>query len=147
MQGFDKIIEHIKTESERECKEIAVKANEESARIRSLFSQKEQDAYWTCVNEGSKDIEKRVEKLSALAHEQASNLIGKIQQDSLDDVLMLTARKLSALPSRKYDELLIKLGIEQGCKPEYLVEHYREELEPSVLGALFDSKDGDNLKK
>jgi len=141
MQGFDKIIEHIKTESEKECKEIAVKANEESARIRSIYSQKEQDAYWSCVNEGSKDIERRIEKLSALAHEQASRMINETQQDALDDVLMLTARKLSALPSRKYDELLKKLGIERGCKPEYLVEYYRDELEPSVLAALFDSKD------
>ena len=142
MQGFEKIIEHIKIESEKECREIAVKANEESARIRAVYSQKEQDAYWSCVNEGSKDIERRIEKLSALAHEQANNMINKTQQDSLDDVLMLTARKLSALPSRKYDELLTRLGIDHGCKPEYLVEHYREELEPSVLAALFDSKDG-----
>lgn len=142
MQGFEKVIEHIKTESETECKHIAIKANEESARIRSVYSQKEQEAYWSCVNEGTKDIERRVEKLSDLAHEQAGNMINKTQQDALDDVLMLTARKLSALPSRKYDELLKRLGIEQGCKPEYLVEHYREELEPSVLAALFDSKDG-----
>jgi len=142
MQGFEKIIEHIKAESEKECKQIAIKANEECARIRSVYSQKEQEAYWSCANEGTKDIERRVEMLSALAHEQADNMINKTQQDSLDDVLMLTARKLSSLPSRKYDELLMRLGIEQGCKPEYLVEQYREELEPSVLAALFDSKDG-----
>ena len=142
MQEFEKIIDHIKNESEKECRDIAVKANEECARIRSVYSQKEQDAYWSCVKEGSQDIEKRIEKLSALAGEQAGNMISKTQQDALDDVLMLTARKLSALPSRKYDELLTRLGIEQGCKPEYLVEHYREELEPSVLAALFDSKDG-----
>jgi len=142
MQGFEKIIDYIKNESERECKVIAVKANEECARIRSIYSQKEQEAYWTCVNEGSKEIEKRIEKLSALAHDQASNMITKTQQDALDDVLTLTARKLSALPSRKYEELLGRLGVEQGCRPEYLVEHYREELEPSVLSALFDSKDG-----
>ena len=142
MQGFEKIIEYIKNESEKECRDIAVKANEECARIRSVYSQKEQDAYWSCVNEGSKDIERRIEKLAALAQEQAASKINKIQQNALDDVLMLTARKLSALPSRKYEELLTRLGIEQGCKPEYLVEHYREELEPSVLAALFDSKDG-----
>jgi len=142
MQGFEKIIEHIKTESEKECKDIAVKANEESARIRSVYSQKEQDAYWSCVNDGTKDIERRVEKLAALAHEQANSMISKTQQDAFDDVLLLAAKKLSALPSRKYQELLTKLGIEQGCKPEYLVERYRDDLEPSVLAALFDSKDG-----
>jgi len=138
MQGFEKIIEHIRAESEKECKDIAVKANEESARIRSVYSQKEQDAYWSCVNEGSKEIEKRVESLSNLAKEQAEKMIYQTKQDVLDDVLALTAKKLSALPSRNYNELLIKLGIDKGCKPEYLVEQYREELAPTVLAALFD---------
>ena len=141
MQGFDRIIEHIKAESEKECKEIALKANEESLRIRSAYSQKEQDAYWACVNKGSKDIEKRAESLSALAADQAQKMLRETEQSMLDDVLALTARKLSALPSRKYDELLNKLGIEQGCRPEYLVEHYREELAPTVIAALFDSRD------
>jgi len=138
MQGFDKIVEHIRAESEKECKDIAVKANEESARIRSVYSQKEQDAYWSCVNEGSKEIEKRVESLSGLAKEQADKMINDTKQDVLDDVLALTAKKLSALPSRNYNDLLTKLGIDKGCKPEYLVEHYREELAPTVLAALFD---------
>jgi len=142
MQGFEKIIDHIKIESEKECKEIALKANEESLRIRSVYSQKEQDAYWACVNKGSKDIEKRAQSLSALAADQAQKMLRETEQSMLDDVLALTARKLSALPSRKYDELLNKLGVEQGCRPEYLVEHYRDELAPTVIAALFDSRDG-----
>jgi len=139
MQGFEKVIEHIRAESEKECKDIALKANEESQRIRSAYSQKEQDAYWAYVNKGSKDIEKRVESLSELAHDQANKMLHETEESALDDVLALTARKLSALPSNKYNELLNKLGIEQGCKPEYLVEQYRDELKPSVISALFDS--------
>jgi len=141
MQGFDKILDHIKTESEKECKEIALKANEETMKIQSGYSQKEQDAYWACVNAGSKDIEKRVKKLSDLAAEQAEKLIHETEQDMLDAVLDLTARKLSALPSKKYNELLSRLRIEEGCKPEYLVEKYREELTPTVISALFDSRE------
>jgi len=138
MQGFEKVIEHIKTESEKECKEIAIKANDESMRIQSVYSQKEQEAYWACVHNGSKEIENRVEKLNELASAQAKKLLHETQQDMLDEVLALTARKLSALPSRKYNDLLNKLGIEQGCRPEYLVEQYREELATTVISALFD---------
>jgi len=138
MQGFDKIVEHIKAESEKECKELAVKANEESMRIKSVYSQKEQEAYWGCVNDGSKKIEARVEELSSLAVTQAQKMVHDTEQDMLDEVLALTARKLSALPSRKYNDLLRKLGVELGCKPEYLVEQYREELAPTVIAALFD---------
>jgi len=138
MQGFENIVEHIKIESEKECKEIAVKANEESLRVKSIFTQKEQEAYWGCVNSGSKNIEKRVEELSTLAVTQAKKMVHDTEQDMLDEVLALTARKLSALPSRKYNELLKRLGIESGCKPEYLVEQYRDELSQTVIAALFD---------
>ena len=138
MQGFEKILEHIKYQSEKECKDIAVRANEECARILGLYSQNEQDAYWRCVNSGSEEIKKRADKLINLAEEQAGKLIDKVKQDALDDVLALAAKKLSALPSKNYNELLKKLGLDQGCKPEYLVEHYREELAPTVIAALFD---------
>jgi len=138
MQGFEKIVDHIKSESEKECKDIAVKANEESVRIQSLYSKKEQEAYWSSVNNGSKKIEKRVEELTELAASQAKKMVNDTQQDMLDEVLARTAGKLSALPSRKYNDLLKKLGIDEGCKPEYLVEQYRDELAPSVISALFD---------
>jgi len=142
MQEFEKILDYIKSESEKECKEIALKANEEAMRIQSLYTQKEQDAYWTCVNTGSKEIEKRVQQLTGLATEQAKKMIEETQQDMLDAVLDLTVSKLSALPSKKFNELLDRLGVERGCKPEYLVEQYREELTPTVIAALFDSRDG-----
>jgi len=138
MQGFEKIIEHIKSESENECREVAVNANSECERIRAEYKAKEQEAYWSAVNTGSKEIEHRVNQLTNLAAAEAKKMVYATEQDMLDEVLALTARKLSALPSRKYNELLKKLGIEQGCKPEYLVEHFREDLTPSVTAALFD---------
>jgi vacuolar-type H+-ATPase subunit E/Vma4 len=138
MQGFEKIVELIKTESEKECKEIAVNAHKECERIRAEYARKEQDAYWSHVNTGSKEIERRVEQLSNLAAEEAKKKVYATQQDMLDDTLALTARKLSALPSRKYNELLDKLGIDHGCKPEYLVEQFRDDLSETVISALFD---------
>jgi len=138
MQGFEKILAHIKAESENECKEVAVNANTECERIRQEYSKKEQEAYWTAVNNGSKEVEHRVNQLTNLAAAEAKKMVYATEQDMLDEVLALTARKLSALPSRKYNELLKKLGIEQGFKPEYLVEHFRDDLTPSVTAALFD---------
>jgi vacuolar-type H+-ATPase subunit E/Vma4 len=138
MQGFEKIVEHIKNESEKECKDIAVNAHKECERVRAEYSKKEQDAYWSHVNKGTKEIEQRVEQLTNLAAEEAKKKVFSMQQDMLDDALELTARKLSALPSRKYVELLKKLGIEQGCKPEYLVEQFRDDLSVTVISALFD---------
>jgi len=139
MYNLNKIIEHIKKESENECKNIAVKANKEVARIRTLYLKKEQEAYNSRMKEGSIEIEKRVEELSNHANEQANKMVHATEQGVLDDVLDLAAKKLSALPKDEYNKVLKRLGIEEGCKPEYLVEIYREELAPSVISALFDS--------
>ncbi|MCL2627512.1 MAG: V-type ATP synthase subunit E family protein [Oscillospiraceae bacterium] len=138
MQQFEKILQHIKVESEKECKEIAVTANNECNRIRSEYSKKEQEAYWAYVNNGSLEIEKRANQLTELAATQAAKMVHATQQEMLDRVLSLTAKKLSALPSRKYTEILAKLGIEPGLKPEFLVEQFRDDLTPSVTAALFD---------
>jgi len=138
MQGFEKILQHIKVESEKECKAIAVNANNECNRIRSEYSKKEQDEYWGYVNKGSLEIEKRANQLTTLAADEAKKMVYATQQEMLDRVLSLTAKKLSALPSRKYNEILSKLGIEPGLKPEFLIEQFREDLTPSVTAALFD---------
>jgi len=141
MQGFEKILEYIKNESEKECKEIAIRSNEEIARIKHTYSLREQEAYWNCVNEGTKEVEARIAKLTDLATDQAAKMIHETEQDVLDDVLALTARKLSSLPSQKYNAILERLGVEQGCRPEYLVEQYRDELAPTVISALLDSRE------
>lgn len=138
MQELDKLLQHIKAESENECKTIALNSNNECKRIREEYSKKEQDEYWNYVNNGSKEIEKRTKQLADLAAEQAKKMVDETQQDMLDRVLSLTAKKLSALPSRTYNEILTKLGIEHGLKPEFLVEQFREDLTPSVTSALFD---------
>ena len=137
MENFEKILEHIKSQSESECKDIAVKANEESDRIRTKYSQREQDAYEAAVNKGSKDIDKRVEKLAMLASGEANKKVHALEQDMLDEVLGMTAYKLSALPTDQYEKLLNKLGVDISCPPEYLVEQYRDELETTVINALF----------
>ncbi|MCL2425632.1 MAG: V-type ATP synthase subunit E family protein [Oscillospiraceae bacterium] len=137
MQGLEKILEHIKIESERECKEIAIKANSENKKYISQYSQKEKATYSSHMEKGKKEIENRVEQLSNLADEQSKKLIYSAEQSVLDDVLALTAKKLSALPANEYSNLLKRLGVEEGCKPEYLVEQYRDELTPSVISALF----------
>lgn len=138
MQGLDKLLQHVKTESENECKQIALTANNDCQRIRAEYSKKEQEEYWAYVNKGSKEIEQRTKQLAELAQEQASKMIHEVEQEMLDRVLAITARKLSALPSQTYNDILTKLGIEQGLKPEFLVEQFREDLTPSVTAALFD---------
>lgn len=138
MQELEKLLSHIKAESENECKAIALTANKDCQSIREDYSKKEQESYWNCINNGSREIEKRTKQLADLAQEQAMKMVNDLQQDMMDRVLSLTARKLAALPTQTYNEILDKLGIERGLKPEFLVEQFRDDLTPSVTAALFD---------
>lgn len=138
MENFEKILDYIKLQSENECRDIAIKANRDSERILADYSKKEQDAYWSYVSNESKEIEKNVEKLSNYAVSEAEKMLHSLQQDMLDEVIALTAIKLAALPPVRYNELLDKLGLERGMRPEYLVEQYRDDLAPIVISALFD---------
>jgi len=138
VQSFDKVLEYIKHESEKECKEIALNATRECERLKAEFSKKEHDVYLEYIHKGTKEIEERVLQLSNLAAEQAAKKIDATRQDMLDEVLDLTTKKLSSLPTKSYNELLEKLGIEEGCRPEFLVHQYREELAHTVISALFD---------
>jgi len=138
VQNFDKILDFIKHESEAECKNIALNATRECEQATAEYAKKEQEAYTNHINQGVKEIEERITKLYDLAAEQAQKKIDITSQDMLDEVLELTSRKLSSLPPQEYKDLLKKLEIEEGCKPEYLVHQYREELSPTVISALFD---------
>lgn len=137
MQNFNRIIDYIKHESEQECKKIALEVTRKVEQIRTDFSKKEHDAYTSYVTQGQAEIEERITKLAELAQHQAQKMIDDTAQDMLDEVLYLTAKKLDAMPPREYINLLKKLGIDEGCKPEYLVHQYRDELAPTVISALF----------
>jgi vacuolar-type H+-ATPase subunit E/Vma4 len=138
VQNFDKILEFIKHESEAECKEIAINATRECERVTAEYAQKEKEAYTNQMKQGIKEIEERVAKLSDLASEQAKKKIEATTNDMLEEVLEITSKKLTALPAQEYEDLLKKLGVEEGCRPEHLVHQYREELAPTVISALFD---------
>ena len=138
MTGFDKIITHIKTESDNECKEIARNTAIECERVRSVHAKKEQDEYWERVNEGTKKTELRLEQLNSLAKREANRMLDEAKQEMFEEVIALAAKKLSALPPRKYNALLARLDFEPGCKPAALLDKFKDELAPLVFSALFD---------
>jgi len=138
MVNFEKIIEQIKVQSEKEARDIALKANEDTENSRIEYKKLEQDAYSAYIKKGTIKNEERTEKLKGLAAKEANKMITALEQDMFNEVLKLTADKLSALPTQEYNELLERLKIEAACEPEDLVELYRNELEKTVINALFN---------
>jgi vacuolar-type H+-ATPase subunit E/Vma4 len=135
MDGIDKIIEHIKHESDARCLQIAREAKDECERIRTEYFRVEQDAYWKAINAGSKETEKRLARLNELAAKEADRQIETLQREMLDEAFALAAIKLRELPEKDLQRLL---AAHEKAGAEEVIASYKSELSPDVMSALFD---------
>ena len=108
MNGIEKILAHIMTESEEECAAIESAASEECERIRAEYAKSEQDEYWKLVNEGAKEAERRLERLNSLAALESKKQVLMTQQEMLSEAFSQAAKKLLELPESEYIAFLAK---------------------------------------
>ena len=138
MDGLEKIVAHIRSKSEMECKAITKAGAEECETIRVEYKKKEQDEYWKAINIGSKDAEQRLESLSSLAAMEAKKQVTAMQQEILEAAFALAAKNMLELPEDKLTELRIKHDAPAGCSTTDFVELFKEKLSQGVLSTLFD---------
>ena len=110
MNGIDRILEHISSESEAECGAIAQSAAEECERIRQEYSKAEQDQYWELIDSGTKEAERRLERINSLAALESKKHVLATQQEMIVAAFDLAAAKLLELPEPEYIEFLAKLA-------------------------------------
>ncbi|MDR0491631.1 MAG: hypothetical protein LBH28_10360 [Oscillospiraceae bacterium] len=110
MNGIEKILEHIKSESAAECNAIAQSAAEECERIRAEYAQTEQDEYRELVNNGAREAERKLERQSSLAALESKKLVLATQQEMIAAAFELAATLILKLPEREYIEFLAKLA-------------------------------------
>jgi vacuolar-type H+-ATPase subunit E/Vma4 len=108
MVGIEKIIAHIKAESEAECERIDHAAAEECGRIREKYIQAERDEYEKLMNAGTKEAERRLERLRSLAVLEAKKQVLATQHEMIDAAFELAAKKLCSLP--EYAMFLARLA-------------------------------------
>ena len=108
MNGIDKILAHIKSQSDAECEVIERTANEECERIRAEYSKMEQDEYWKLVNAGTKDAERRLERLNSLAALESKKQVLMTQQEMVAEAFEQAADAILKLPEREYINFLAK---------------------------------------
>lgn len=138
MNGIDNIITNIRSEAELHCSELNAKASEECERIRAGYAQAEQDEYWSRIDAGTKDIERRMERLNTLAEMEANKQLLATQQEMIAEAFALAAKKISELPEDEYARLIERLDLKPGSKAEDVVARYKNELYPRVSSALFN---------
>jgi len=121
-----------------ECDETIRKAAEECERIKAQYVQAEQDEYWNMIDAGTKEAERRMERLNTLAEMEANKQILATQQEMIAEAFSLAAKRISSLPRRKYAELLSKLDLKPGANADEVVACFKSELAPRVASALFN---------
>ena len=108
MNGIEKILTHIKSESDAECEAIAATAAKECERIRAEYSKMEQDEYWKLVNTGAKEAERRLERLGSLAVLESKKHVLMTQQEMVTEAFEHAAKALIGLPENDYVRFLAK---------------------------------------
>jgi len=138
MDGLDRLIAYIRSEAETHCRESARKSAEEVARIQAEYTQAQQDEYWNRIDAGSKETERRMERLNTLAEMEAKKQILATQQEMIAEAFALAAKQLSELPKSEFDGLLKRLDMKPGASASAIVARYKNELTPRVSSALFN---------
>jgi len=138
MNGIDKVIDHIKSEAAALSEEITRSAAEQCERLRAQYAQTEQDEYWKSIDAGTKEAERRMERLNTLAEMESNKQILATQQEMITEAFELAAKKLSELHKADYAALLNRLSMKSGTSPEDVVARYKSELSPRVASALFN---------
>jgi len=138
MNGIEKLIAHISGQADEECAEIARQAADECSRIKAEYSRVEQDEYWKFIDAGSKETERRMLKLKALAQAEADKQIEATRREMVDEAFALAAKKLRE--AREAGRTGPLSGPRQGSAgtTDELVAKYRNLLAPGVASILFD---------
>ena len=108
MNGIEKILAHIMTESSAECANIERDAAEECDSIRARYAKEEQNEYERLVDEGKRGAERRLDRLNSLAALESKKHVLMTQQEMLSDAFGHAAKKLLDLPENEYIGFLAK---------------------------------------
>jgi len=138
MNGIDKLIAHISQQADMECAEIAQQAADECRRIKAEYSRVEQEEYWKFIDAGSKETERRMRKLQALAQAEADKQIDATQREMVDEAFKLAAKKLRELRDSGRPGPLTGSRKSSAETADEFVAKYRNLLAPGVTSILFD---------
>ena len=138
MNGIEKILAHIKSESAAECETITKGAAEQCELISAQYAKAEQDEYWKVFNAGTKEAERRLERLNSLAALESKKLVLATQQEMIAEAFELAAKTLLELPEREYITFLAKLAFGAsltGSETIYLSQSDHKRVGNEVLNA------------
>ena len=106
MNGIEKILAHIKSESDAECADIERTAAEECEQIRTEYAKIEKAEFGKLMSAGAKDAERRLERLNSLAALESKKQVLSTQQEMLAGAFEYAANKMLEMPHGDYVRFL-----------------------------------------
>ena len=112
MNGIEKIIDHIKAESDAECRTIAKEAEKKSAEIEKQYEKAALEEYGKLTEKGEKDAALHIERLGHVASLEAKKKVLTVKQELVSKSFERAAEQLVSLPEADYIALLTRLAAE-----------------------------------
>lgn len=110
MNGIDKIISHIKADSDAECKAITDEASFKCEEIRAQYEKAARDEYETLISKGKQDAENRADRLSHVAELESKKQILAAKQEMVSLAFERAVQMITELPENEYIALLVQLA-------------------------------------
>ncbi len=110
MKGTEKIIEHIRSDAQKQADQIIAQAEQRCAEIRADFDRQARELYAARIRAGVKDCEDRNESIDRIARMEARKGMLAVKQEMVAASFQEACRQIIELPEEKYVAFLAKLA-------------------------------------
>lgn len=111
MNGIEKIISHIKADSDAECKAIAEEASKKCEEIMAQYEKSAKDKYEKILNTGKQDAETHIDRLGHIAVLESKKQILTAKQEMVSLAFDGAIQMITELPESDYISLLVRLAV------------------------------------
>lgn len=102
MNGIEKITAKLESEARAEIEAINAEAAAKCEEIKKEYEKKAQDEYWKRVQEGTKSVENRVERMASAADMEAKKSILAFKQEMVSKAFDRAVQNISEMPREEY---------------------------------------------
>ena len=114
MNGIEKIIGRIESDTRSELDALSARTDEQVKSISEGYAYVAQQAYFTTCSNGKKAAETRLARMASADSLAAKQALLATKQALLDETFACALDKLCALPEQEQCDLLVKLAVD-GC--------------------------------
>ncbi len=102
MNGIEKITAKLESEARAEIEAINAETAAKCEEIKKEYEKKAQDEYWKRVQDGTKSVENRVERLASAADMEAKKSILAFKQEMVSKAFDRAVQNISEMPREEY---------------------------------------------